>query len=349
MSELRNSSNFLSESRLLEILPRIGNVRIGIIGDGALDVYWEADMTKSELSRETPHFPLPVVRERFSGGGGANVAANLSALNPASVTVITMIGKDWRGDLFIKTLKDNKVNTDYIVISEERITPAYCKPIRRGISGIEYEDPRIDFQNYSALTPAEEEEIISNLEKMCREVDIIAVADQLLFGTITENVREKLQEISKKGIPVVVDSRDRVGLFSGVIVKPNETEACRVIAPMINPMNINEEIICKAAREIHTRNNHPAIITLGPRGALWIENGIITNIPTVPEEPPIDICGAGDTFISALVCALAAGASGTEAISIANLASGVTVKKIGITGTATRKEIIDKYKHRFGK
>ena len=349
MSELKNSSNILSESRLLDILTRINNVRIGIIGDGALDVYWEADMTRSELSRETPHFSLPVVKERYSGGGGANVATNLSVLNPASVTMITMIGKDWRGDLFIKTLKENNVNTDYLVISKDRLTPAYCKPIRRGISGIEYEDPRLDFQNYSVLTPAEEKEIISNLEKMSREVDIIAVADQLLFGTITENVRKKLHEISEAGIPVVVDSRDRVGLFSGVIVKPNETEACRVIDPSINPLKITDEIIHKAAKEIHTRNNRPAIITLGSRGALWIENGIITNIPTTAEEPPIDICGAGDTFISALVCAFAAGASGTEAISIANLASGVTVKKMGITGTATREEIINKYRKRFGK
>ena len=349
MLEIRNSPNILSESRLLDILTRINNVRIGIIGDGALDIYWEADMTKSELSRETPHFPLPVIKERYSGGGGANVAANISALKPASVVMITMIGKDWRGDLFIKTLKDNNINTDYLVTSIDRVTPAYCKPIRRGISGIEYEDPRIDFQNYSVLTPAEEKEIISNLGKMSREVDIIAVADQLLFGTITENIRKKLQEISEAGVPVVVDSRDRIGLFSGVIVKPNETEACRVIDPLINPLKITDEIIHRAALEIHTRNNRPAIITLGPRGALWIENGIITNIPTIPEEPPIDICGAGDTFISAFICAFAAGASGAEAITIANLASGVTVKKIGITGTATREEIIDKHRKRFGK
>jgi sugar/nucleoside kinase (ribokinase family) len=184
---------------------------------------------------------------------------------------------------------------------------------------------------------------------MSREVDIIAVADQLLFGTVTENVRKKLQEISESGIPVVVDSRDRIGLFTGVIAKPNETEACRVSDQSINPMKITDELIHQAAKELHARNNHPAIITLGARGALWIENGITTEIPTVPEEPPIDICGAGDTFISAFISAFAAGASGPEAITIANLASGVTVRKIGITGTATREEIIDKRRKRLGK
>ena|GEM_PF-4288646 len=34
----------------------------------------------AELSRETPHFAMPVVEERVSLGGGGNVAANMAAL-----------------------------------------------------------------------------------------------------------------------------------------------------------------------------------------------------------------------------------------------------------------------------
>ena len=51
-------------------LKKLGKGRIGVIGDFCLDVYWHADMTKSELSRETPHFPLPIVQERLSPGEG---------------------------------------------------------------------------------------------------------------------------------------------------------------------------------------------------------------------------------------------------------------------------------------
>lgn len=333
----------LLKDRLIEILDRMHNVRVGIIGDGALDIYWVADMTRSELSRETPHFPLPVINERYSGGGGANVAINFSALQPAFVTMITLIGNDWRGGLFVKTLNENNVKTDNLVISENRVTPAYCKPIRKGISDVEYEDPRLDFQNYSEPTPEEESRVIKNLESISGQVDVIAVADQFLFGTVTEKVRKKLSGIANSGIPVIVDSRDRIGLYSGVIVKPNETEACRVIEHDINPHEINENLIFRAAKEINKRNQRPTIVTMGSRGALWVDREVITKIPTISAEPPIDICGAGDTFLSAFSCAFAAGASGPEAISIANLASGVTVKKIGTTGTATREEIIDKF------
>ncbi len=343
MDNHKYSSFRLLKDWLIEILDRIHNVRVAIIGDGALDIYWEADMTRSELSRETPHFPLPIVKERYSGGGGANVAANLSALQPAYVTMITMIGNDWRGELFIKALTDNNVKTDDLIISEGRVTPAYCKPIRKGISEVEYEDPRLDFQNYSELIPEEEASVITALENVSGKVDVIAVVDQIYYGIVTEKIRKKLKEIADSGIPVIVDSRDRIGLYSGVIVKPNEIEACSVINPGINPGEINENLICEAVKEINKRNNKPVIVTMGSRGALWVEDGVITEITTVSAIPPIDICGAGDTFLSAFCCTFATGASGPESISIANLASGVTIKKIGTTGTATREEIIDKF------
>ena len=50
------------EMTLDAIFSGIDRARVGVIGDFCLDVYWLADMTRSELSRETPHFPLPVVQ-----------------------------------------------------------------------------------------------------------------------------------------------------------------------------------------------------------------------------------------------------------------------------------------------
>ena len=47
----------VSRTRLQEILNRFPSVRVGVVGDGCVDIYWEADMTKSVLSRETPHYP----------------------------------------------------------------------------------------------------------------------------------------------------------------------------------------------------------------------------------------------------------------------------------------------------
>ena len=65
----------LSEQQLDRILRSIQTARLLVIGDICLDLYWYADMRRSRLSRETPHFPLPVVSEKASpevhfGAGG---------------------------------------------------------------------------------------------------------------------------------------------------------------------------------------------------------------------------------------------------------------------------------------
>ena len=65
----------MNRERFVSILENISNARVGLLGDFCVDIYWHADMTKSELSRETPHYPLPVVRERvYPGAGGNDVA-----------------------------------------------------------------------------------------------------------------------------------------------------------------------------------------------------------------------------------------------------------------------------------
>ena len=102
----------LSNEQFKNIINKIGNIHVALIGDLCLDVYWFADMTKSELSRETPHFPLPVVDERMSPGAGANVAANIAALRPANINVLGAVGEDWRSDVLLKAMQNLGINTD---------------------------------------------------------------------------------------------------------------------------------------------------------------------------------------------------------------------------------------------
>ena len=79
------------------------------------------------------------------------------------------------------------------------------------------------------------------------------------------------------------------------------------------------------------------------RGGLYAEHGELYYIPAHKVAPPIDICGAGDTFLSAFICARAAGAEGFEAVAFANLASSVSIKKLSTTGTASPEEILKRH------
>lgn len=337
-----SKSKYLSKEDIKSILHKIEDVKVGIVGDGCIDIYWNADMTLSELSRETPNYPLPIVNEKISLGACANVAANIKELKPKYVTILTVLGRDWRGKELIKILKTHGIDTSNLIVSETRITPAYCKPIRRGISDVVYEDPRIDFENLSEISPEDENQILHQLNVMANQVDIIAVSDQFNYGVVTEKVRKRLEELSKSGKTVVVDSRKQIHKYKNVIVKPNEVECIKAVDPDGNIKNITEEDIFVAAGKLYKITQNPLIITYGSKGSLWYENSKLMVAPTKPAEPPIDIVGAGDTFLSAFCCAYASKIPGEKAISFANIASSVVVKKIGTTGTASPSEILEK-------
>ena len=97
--------------------------------------------------------------------------------------------------------------------------------MRKGISDVIYEDPRIDFENRSALPEELEAELASHLREAAAEADAIAVSDQLEFGVVTSAVREVLSSLSRDGKLVVADSRTRIALFKNIITKPNDTNA----------------------------------------------------------------------------------------------------------------------------
>ena len=101
------------------------------------------------------------------------------------------------------------------------------------------------------------------------------------------------------------------------------------------------------AKTLQKKNGCPVVVTLGEYGALWCEKQQVSLVSTVKAEPPIDIVGAGDTFLSAFCLAYAAGGDGEKALALANLASGVTVKKIGTTGTAAADEILAKWEEYY--
>jgi len=314
--------------RIEDIFSGIAGARIGVLGDFCLDAYWYADMRKSELSRETPHFPLPIVRETYSPGAAGNVAANLAALKPASVKAFGVIGRDWRGVLLKEVLTEAGVDVSGLLESADRNTTAFIKPMRMGISDVVYEDPRLDFENTAPLSEAYQERLLQLLDEA--ELDVLCVCDQTRCGCITPVIRSRLSELGKKGLRIIADSRDHIDQYRHVIVKPNEVEAARAFGE-----GSYEEIALRLSR--HTQQT--ALITLGAQGCLVCDGSNVHSVPACPVEPPIDICGAGDTFLSAFAAALAAGATEIEAASFANAASAVTIKKLNTTGTATREEI----------
>lgn len=313
--------------------------RIGIIGDFCVDIYWHADMTRSELSRETPHYPLPVTEEKTYMGAGGNVAANIAALKPAKIYAMSLLGDDWRGMLLETLLKKNNISSEYFIKTPGRFTNAYCKPMRHGISDLVYEDPRLDFDNFSPIDAKTENKIIKNLRKMAEKIDILCVADQFRCGIVTPAVRDEIISLAENGLKVIADSRYNIGKYTGCILKPNEVECWRAVYNNEGYLKADEPEFIEAAKKLAEMNHSSVFCTLGAKGS-FVTDGIKGyRINAVPLTGKLDICGAGDTSLSAFTCALSCGTPMEKAAEFAGMASAVTVKKIGITGTASVKEI----------
>lgn len=322
----------MTKRELQSILSAVRGVRVCLVGDLCLDAYWRADMRLSRLSRETPHHPLPITEERYGLGGGGNVVANLATLGVKEALPLSVIGSDWRGYLLRQLLAAQGISDAKILTDPLRITPCYCKPLRAGISDVVYEDPRLDFENREPMREATEAAFLRILDAAAETADIFAVSDQLDFGVITPKVRDRLCEIAKRK-PVVVDSRDRIGAYRNVILKPNELEAATAAGLSLGQPEA-------AAQKLAAQTGAPVIVTLGNDGAIWQEDDRTVRIPALNIAPPVDTVGAGDTFLAAFCAAYAAGTDGAAAVAFANRACAVTVKKIGMTGVAAPEELL---------
>lgn len=331
--------NGLIGKRLNEILDKIKNVKAVLIGDLCLDVYWSADMTKSVLSRETPHFPLPVTEERMSLGAGGNAANNMAALTD-NLKVLGVVGNDWRGMCLKKCAEKSGINADLIIEAENRITNAYCKPMRRGFLGFEVEDPRLDFESFSPIDSKTEDALINNLKEAVKDADVLCVSDQFDNGCITKKVRDCINEIAKNML-VVVDSRSRITEYKNAFLKPNEIECARALNLDDSFLtNGSEEDIEKAMGMLNEKTACSVCLTLGSKGARVLNNGNIKIVSGINVADPIDTCGAGDCFLSAFALSLSAGAPEEEAGMIGNLASAISIKKLNTTGSASKEEIL---------
>lgn len=332
----------LTKEKIAEIQRNLQGKTLGIVGDFCLDIYWRADMTRSELSRETPHFPLPVIDEAVSLGAGGNVAANLAALCPGSVRALSLYGDDWRGALLLEQAEKQGIRTDLFIKTEGRFTNAYCKPMRKGISDTVYEDPRLDFDNYAPIDGAAEDAVIANLDRLAQECAVLCVADQFRYGIVTDRVRERIVSLAKCGLTVVADSRYNIAKFTDCILKPNEAECWRAVYGDEGYLTASADELTAAADMLARRNHAVVFCTLGANGSYLTKGANGVRTPAASVKGPLDICGAGDTTLSAFACALAAGAAFDDAAQLAALASAVTVQKIGVTGTATFEEITAK-------
>ncbi len=305
---------------LHERIERFAGRRLLVLGDVMLDHYlW------GRCERISPEAPVPVVdvqRESSSLGGAGNVAANLAALG-AEPVLVGVMGDDPHAQKMLDAFAERGVDTRALVRDPGRPTTFKTRILAQGQQVV-----RADWESSADV---EGQALHDVLEALAREVprcEVLLISDYGK-GVVTRPVLERAMSLAReRGLPVAVDPKEsHIDAYRGAsILTPNQLEAGYVMGRRI----VDEASLMDVGWGLRERlDAECALITRGADGmSLFEKGGRYTHLPTVAREV-FDVTGAGDTVVSVIALALAAGASYPEACYLANHAAGVVIREVG--------------------
>ncbi len=333
----------MTPQRLDEILAKVPQRKIAMVGDVFLDRYLDVDARLAEVSIETGKQAHQVVDIRCYPGAGGSVAQKLTALGVGWVPTITVLGADGEGFDLKAALQQDRIDTSLVVESPQRRTPTYTKPVLHEPGKTPAELERLDIRNHSPLPRQIENQVMAGLNRCFDQLDGVVVIDQAPernCGVVTDRVRQFLGNLAATHPNKVffADSRCRIGEFRHMIVKPNRRELAEAVGLRSAAVASHKEILLAGEKLIHLTGK-PAIVTIGADGLLVLQPDADTLVPGFAVTGEIDIVGAGDSITAGTVTALCAGASLAEAALLGNLVASITIQQIGVTGTATPQQV----------
>jgi rfaE bifunctional protein kinase chain/domain len=335
--------------RLQRLIPRMRGRRIGVLGDVMLDRYlWG---TASRLSPEAAVPVVEFVQQSECLGGAGNVAANLAALG-ARVEAFGVVGGDEAGRALRKCLRDAGIADRGVPADAKRVTTVKTRIIARHQQVV-----RVDHERREPLRPETEEKLLRALFAALKQLDALVLSDYDK-GLITDAFADRaLSAAHKLNVPVFVGpKKSRLYAYRGaraVVCNAGETEY------FVSRSLGDEKSVEEAGRALLAYFGCSAVvITRGEKGMNVVEESTAGQfrIPAIGKEityarvgqPAVergatgrqvfDVTGAGDTVLSVLSLAVAAGATMRDAAVLANAAAAVVVGKLG-TASVTPEEL----------
>ena len=320
---------------IANLLNKFAKLRIVVIGDIMLDHYIMGDAT-----RISPEAPVPVVsvaRDTYVPGGAANVANNFAGLG-VPTTLIGSYTNDPESVLLNDVLTQRGIQLSPIGQKDGATTILKTRVVvqRQQLCRIDREAKPAAYTLDHILQEPEFLELIAN-------ADAILLSDYakgVVNNALLKAVRTHIATLPQQPL-LIVDPKPKrhLDLHGMTLMTPNRAEALQMAGlDSSSDADFDDEAVCAAIFKKY--NPQKLVITLGAEGMLLGENGkIIGRIATVAREV-FDVSGAGDTVISVLTAALAAGESLKDAATLANRAAGVVVSHLG-TAPITAKELLN--------
>jgi len=336
--------------RLKRLIPRLRGKRIGVLGDLMLDRYlW------GMASRLSPEAPIPVidfVEQNECLGGSGNVAANIATLD-AKVEAFGVIGNDEPGRALQKCLGDLGIGGKGVLVDSQRITTVKTRIIARHQQVV-----RVDHERREPLRAETQGNLLRILFGALKKLDALVLSDYDK-GLITDDFADRvLSAAHQLKVPVFVGVKTRrLYAYRGSrLVTCNAKEA----GLLVNRVLEDEKSFEEAGRALLAHFGCGAVvITRGEKGMSVFEESSPRHlhVPATSFEVTyarvgqagvergatgrqvFDVTGAGDTVLSVLALAAAAGAPLADAAMLANTAAGVVVGKLG-TASVSPQELL---------
>ncbi len=312
MSDIKKSFKSFTEKKII------------VIGDVMVDTY-----IKGSTSRISPEAPVPVVQFKSREhrlGGAANVALNIKALG-AEPLICSIIGKDEESELFLKLIRENKLNAKGIIAFDDRVTT-----VKTRLIGNNQQLLRVDREKIEALSSSAEFALIENVKKICEKEDVDAIIfEDYNKGVLTEGViRSVIEFANEKNIITTVDpKKDNFLTYQNVtLFKPNLNELKEGTNREFEPDDEDKIIdAVKSMNEILKAEIN--LITLSEYGLYIGDKKKNLFIPAYVRNIA-DVSGAGDTVISVATLCLTVGLTLKEIGQVANLAGGLVCEYVGV-------------------
>ncbi|HGY90268.1 MAG TPA: carbohydrate kinase [Planctomycetes bacterium] len=325
----------LTFARLGDILRRMSDVRIAVVGDMVADVYLDAEPVR--LSREAPVMVSRFRKETLLPGGAANAVNNLRALG-VDVMPFGVVGADDAGMSLTETFASMEMEVKGIVIQDDYETIMKTRVMLSEEGRRAQQVLRIDREPCVPVSPQAELALLRAFRRARPDLSAVILSDYG-YGAVTDGVIEAARSASPD-ILVAADSRYGLRRFRGVdVATPNIGEAGALVGRRLSAEQECREAGLALRRDLELEC---LLITRGNQGLMVIDqkDEPLFLPASGAEDEVTDVSGAGDTVIALMTAARAAGAEWEEAAELANLGAGVVVTKLG-AATASPEEILN--------
>ena len=328
--------------KMISALSHTGEITVAVIGDFCLDKYLYIDPANDEISVESGLTAYEVDHKAIAAGVGGTITNNLRSLG-VNVVCIGIVGDDGEGFELLKTLDRVGANRSHMVMTDTLCTCTYTKPMRLQPDGRYREMNRLDFRNFTPPSPELTDALMRELEDVLDGVDAVIITDQYYqrnAGTVTDRLREKLSALAARRTDKIfyVDSRSFAAEYENIIIKCNQFELIEYFAGgKGDPKDL--ETVIREGTALYEKIGRTVYITCGADGMIVFGRDGHVRVPGFRVEGEIDITGAGDAANAGIVTGLALGLTESEAARLACAVSSITIRQIGMTGTATPVEV----------